>query len=104
MRLGACVDLNEQIGTAAQFLGHIGDAARQFFAVDCVYRVKQLHRGAHLIALQWANQVQIHPLKLGFEIGPFALRFLHAVFTETAMARLQHRLNPCVWLDFRDSD
>ncbi len=72
-----------------------GDLLRQLggdlLAVDRLDHIEQRHRFLRLVGLQRADQMQLDIGKFGLQSGPFALRFLHAVFAEHALPGLDDR-------------
>lgn len=98
------VYLNEEVGARTSLLRDAGDGAGEFGAVDGVDGVEQLHRGAGFVGLQGADQVEVDVVKALAKGGPFALRLLHPVFTEDAMALFQHGLDPVQGLDLADGN
>ena len=56
-------------------------------------RVEQRYRVLRLVRLELADEVQLHCRMRFAQRGPFALRFLHAIFAEMALAFAQQRLD-----------
>ena len=102
--LVAGVHLNEDVRAAPDFFGDAGDGAGQFGAVDGVNGVEKLHRGAGLVGLQRADQVKLDIVEFLTEGGPFALRFLHAVFAEDAVAFIEDGFDAVERLNLADGD
>ncbi len=102
--LVAGVHLNEEVRAGAGFFRNPRDAAGEFRAIHGVDSVEEVHCGAGLVGLQGANQMEFNAVEARLNVGPFALRFLNAVFAEDAVALLKHGLNPVEGLNLADGD
>ena len=85
----------------ADLLGKLGG---DLFAVDGLDAVEQRHRLLRLVGLQRADQVQFDVGEFLLQRRPFALRFLHAVFAEDALAGLDDRTDVGGLEGLRDGD
>jgi hypothetical protein len=98
------VDLDEDLGAFPPLLRQPRERLGEFRAVHRVDGVEHLDRGAGLVGLKRADQVQLDPVVTGLELGPAALRLLHAILAEDAVPFAQDGLDPVGWLHLGHRD
>ncbi len=85
------VDLDIELWRAP-LPGHLlGEFGGDLFAVDRLDDIEQRYGFLGLVGLQRADQMQLDVGKFCLQRGPFALRLLHAVLAEDALAGFDHR-------------
>ena len=104
LRLLAGVDLHEELGADPLLLGEAGERLGQPLAVHGVDGVEERRRGAGLVGLQRAHEVQLDALVVLAQGLPAALRLLHAVLAEEAVARVEHGAHARLGLELGDCD
>ncbi|MNX73511.1 hypothetical protein D3C86_1049120 [compost metagenome] len=104
LRLKPGIDLNIKPKAAALLAAFLGKRAGDLFAVDALDDIKQRHGIRRLVGLQRADQTQLYGVSLRFQRRPLALRFLHTVFAEYALAGIDDRLDHLRIKGLRDRD
>ena len=93
LRFLADIDLHEARHAAILLVHRPGQGLYQARPVERMNGVEQRDGILRLVRLQLADQVQLHRRMRFAQAGPFALRFLHAVFAEMPLAFAQQRLD-----------
>ena len=87
----ADIDLHEARHALAHLVHRLGERLQKARPIKRMDTVKQRHRVFGLVRLQLTDEVQLGIRILLKQRGPFALRFLHAVFAEDTVADLKQR-------------
>lgn len=97
----AGVDLNEKARRAGLPRHLCGERTRQFRPVEAFNGVEKRHRVLCLVRLEGADEMQFDARIFCLGRRPFALRFLHPVLAEKAMAGGKKRLDALGAMFFR---
>ena len=101
LRFVAGVYLYEKTGFAPALRHGARQCRSQFGPVQTVNNIEQANRFRRLVALQSADEMQLH-IGIGApQARPFPGRFLHAVFAKNAVPRLKHRRDGFCAMCFR---
>ena len=104
LRFGAGIHLDVEARKFAASGHFCAQRCSDPFAIDRLDHVEDGERVAHLVRLQWSDQVQFGVGPALLECRPFRLRLLHPVLAEDALACRQHRPDRLGWEGFRDAD
>jgi hypothetical protein len=98
------IDLDVEARAPALLVHLLGQFPGDLFAVDRLDDVEQRHRLLGLVGLQRADQMQFDVGEFRLQRRPFALRLLHPVFAEDALAGLDHRADVILAESLGDGD
>ena len=104
LRLLADIDLDKEGRQGGALFFAALQFARELGSIEAVNGIEQKERLVDFIGLELADEMESDIGILVFERRPFFLRFLEAIFTESAMAMFQQGDDFFLALPFADGD
>jgi len=87
------IDLNEKLRQLCAFFTFLHEGAGKFLPVESFNHIEKRNGVLHFVGLQRTDEMKLKAGVIFPQLRPFAVCFLHPVFTEEALARCDDRTN-----------